>query len=155
MTVGETPVTMVGTVISDVTLKRVGENANPLATFQLRATERKYDREKGAWLDHRQFSIRVKCWRKLASAAHAALRRGDPVIVMGKLFVSEFSGANGQVRSVPEVEAWAVGPNLVLSRAAADREQRGGGAAPQAWHSPESAHESQESQEVGAPLAVA
>lgn len=121
MTVGETPVTVVGTVISEVALKRVGENEHELATFLLRASERKYDKEKSGWYDHRSFSIRVKCWRKLAATVHDVLRRGDPVIVSGRLFVSDFETSDGQSRSVPEIEAWAIGPNLMLCKAAVER----------------------------------
>jgi single-strand DNA-binding protein len=124
MTVGETQVTVLGTVVTDVTLKRVGDNDHELATFLVRAAERKYDREKAAWYDHRHFSIRVKCWRKLAATAHAVLRRGDPVIVAGRLFVSDFETSDGQPRSMPEIDAWAVGPNLMLCKAIVDRARR-------------------------------
>lgn len=124
MAIGETQVTVLGTVITDVTLKRVGENDHDLATFLVRAAERKYDREKAVWHDHRQFSIRVKCWRRLAAMTHAVLRRGDPVIVSGRFFVSDYENADGKPRSMPEIEAWAVGPNLMLCKATVDRTRR-------------------------------
>lgn len=135
MTIGETPVTVLGTVISDVTLKRVGENGHELTTFLLRASERKYDRQKAGWHDHRHFSIRVKCWRKLAVMTQAVLRRGDPVIVAGRLFVADFENSDGQPRCVPEVEAWAVGPNLTLCKAVVqrDRSESGGSTAEDTW----------------------
>ncbi|GLY67126.1 single-stranded DNA-binding protein [Amycolatopsis taiwanensis] len=139
MTVGETPVTVVGTVVSEVALKRVGENEHELATFLLRASERKYDKEKSGWYDHRVFSIRVKCWRKLAATVHDVLRRGDPVIVAGRLFVSDFETSDGQARSVPEIEAWAVGPNLMLCKATVERERAEPGRSPATettWHPP-------------------
>ena len=123
MTVGETPVTVMGTVVSEVALKRVGENEHELATFFLRARERKYDKEKSGWYDHRAFSIRVKCWRKLAATVHDVLHRGDPVIVAGRLFISDFETSDGQPRSVPEIEAWAVGPNLMLCKATVERDR--------------------------------
>ena len=81
MAIGETPITVLGTVISDVTLKRVGSNENALATFLIRSTERKWDKEKGTWADHRHFTVRVKCWRKLAVTVASTLTKGDPVIV--------------------------------------------------------------------------
>ncbi|HET6502842.1 MAG TPA: single-stranded DNA-binding protein [Amycolatopsis sp.] len=137
MTIGETPVTVLGTVISEVTLKRVGEHGHELTAFLVRANERKFDKQRGEWQDHRHFSIRVKCWRKLAVTAQAVLRRGDPVIVTGRLFVAEFETSEGQSRLVPEVEAWAVGPNLMLCTATVERaehaEPAGGG--PPGWHS--------------------
>jgi single-strand DNA-binding protein len=155
--VGETPVTVLGTVISDVTVKRVGENEHELATFLLRASERKFDREKAGWYDHRHFSIRVKCWRKLAVSAHAVLRKGDPVIVTGRLFISDFETAEGQPRSVPEVEAWAIGPNLLLCKASIERDQSGGpGESPaqDTWRA--SLQEQRNPQvEAGEPMAVA
>lgn len=122
MTVGETRVTVVGTVISEVTVKRVGEHEHELTTFLLRTSERKYDREKSTWYDYRHFAIRVKCWRKLAATVAGVLRRGDPVIVSGRLFVSDFETPDGQSRSMPEIEAWAIGPNLAFCRAAIERE---------------------------------
>src|SRR6187399_2996443 len=105
MAVGETQVTVVGTVISEVTLKRVGESEHELATFLVRTTARKYDRQKAVWYDHRCFSIRVKCWRRLAVMVQAVLRRGDPVIVTGPLFVPDFETTDGQSRFAPEIEA--------------------------------------------------
>src|SRR2546430_14433026 len=104
MAIGETPITVLGKVISDVTLKRVGSNDNALATFLIRSTERKWDKEKGTWADHRHFTVRVKCWRKLAVTVASTLTKGDPVIVAGRLFAGEVEGAESQARGLPEVD---------------------------------------------------
>ena len=139
MAIGETPITVLGTVISDVTLKRVGSNENALATFLIRSTERKWDKEKGTWADHRHFTVRVKCWRKLAVTVASTLTKGDPVIVAGRLFAGEVEGAEGQARGLPEVDAWAVGPNLTLCKVLMPRPGPAAEASPKSREAPAAA----------------
>lgn len=113
MAIGETPVTLVGTVLSDVQCIRAGAQRQELATFWLRSDERRYDKGKGEWVEGRHLSIRVKCWRRLAQGVTSAIRKGDPVIVSGRLYSNDH-GEREQPRAVPEVEALAVGLNLAL-----------------------------------------
>jgi single-strand DNA-binding protein len=122
MAVGETLVTMTGTVLSEVDFKRTGDQGHELATFLLRSNERRFDKAKGDWVDGRHFTVRVKCWRRLASGVRSAVRKGDPVIVNGRLYSNDFS--DRQSRAVPEVEAVAVGPNLALCVAPVQRGKR-------------------------------
>jgi single-strand DNA-binding protein len=110
MAIGETLVTVVGNICSDPLRRSVAEG-HELLTFWLRSNERRFDKETGQWVDGRFLGVRVTCWRQLAGSVHESVGKGDPVIVTGRLRTNEYE-ADGQVRSVPELEALAVGPNL-------------------------------------------
>ncbi|OZM71589.1 single-stranded DNA-binding protein [Amycolatopsis antarctica] len=127
MAVGETTLTMVGNVCSDLTRRAVGEGVE-VVSFWLRSNERRFDKDAGTWGDGRHFAVRVTCWRTLAAGAFASLSKGDPVIVNGRLHTSEYD-AGGQVRSMPELEAVALGPNLQWSTATVRRNGRKAAAA--------------------------
>lgn len=108
MAVGETTVTMVGTVISELSRRTVAKGV-PITSFWLRSTERRRDRESGTWVDGRQLAVKVSCWRNLAESVHGSLGKGDPVIVSGRMYTVD---VDGRGRSALELEAFAVGPNL-------------------------------------------
>ncbi|GAB3505035.1 single-stranded DNA-binding protein [Amycolatopsis cihanbeyliensis] len=112
MAVGETLVTVVGHVCGDLSHRVVG-NGSELASFWLRSNERRMDKETGDWVDGRHFAVKVLCWRKLAAPVYASLSKGDPVIVNGRLRTSRWQAGDGQTRSMPQLDALAVGPNLL------------------------------------------
>lgn len=124
MAVGETPVTLIGTVYTELESRRVGEHH--LVSFWLRSKERRFDKDRNAWVDGRHFTVRVKCWRRLAMAVLTSLRKGDPVIVNGRLYTSSYD-ESGETRAIPEVEALAVGPNLMRCVASVQRPRPGPG----------------------------
>ncbi len=57
----------------------------------------------------------MTCWRALADNVARSLVKGDPVIVRGRLYTRQFEH-EGQRRMSIELEATAVGPNLVLGQ---------------------------------------
>ncbi|QWF83453.1 Single-stranded DNA-binding protein [Amycolatopsis sp. CA-230715] len=122
MAVGETPITVVGNVLSELT-RRTVPSGHEVVSFWLRSNERRYDKETNDWVDGRQLTVKVTCWRKLAIGAFASIGKGDPVVVTGRLSTSEYA-ADGQTRSIPEVEASAVGPNLARCTATVRRNSR-------------------------------
>jgi single-strand DNA-binding protein len=121
MAVGETTVTMVGTVASE--LMRRTTKGHDVVSFWLKSSERRRDKESGEWVEGRHLSVRVTCWRKLAESVLTSLNKGDPVIVTGRMYTGE-EESGGQPRAVPELEASAVGPNLNLCTAALQRTRR-------------------------------
>ncbi|MFC4000254.1 single-stranded DNA-binding protein [Prauserella oleivorans] len=123
MAIGETVLTVVGNVSSDLS-RRTTASGDEVVGFWLRSNERRYDRETGQWRDGRSLAVRVTCWRRLAGTVGASLTKGDPVIVTGRLYSSEYV-ADGQPRSVPELEALAIGPNLAWCTATVRRGTRG------------------------------
>ncbi|NKQ56802.1 single-stranded DNA-binding protein [Amycolatopsis sp. K13G38] len=132
MAAGETPVTLIGTVCSELEVRRVGERGHEMVSFWLRSNERRYDKARERWVDGRHFRVRVRCWRRLAAGVRVSVRKGDPVIVNGRLYMSGREQGR-EARAVPEVEALAVGPNLLrcvapAQRAGVDEPGRGGDA---------------------------
>jgi single-strand DNA-binding protein len=75
-------------------------------------TPRRQDRVTGEWADGNTSYVTVICWRKLASNAGVCLRKGDPVVVKGRLSVREFDDRQGARRTSVEVEATSVGHDL-------------------------------------------
>ncbi|MGC7093999.1 single-stranded DNA-binding protein [Amycolatopsis lurida] len=122
MAVGETPVTLVGTVLSELSTRKVGDGEHHVVTFWVRSNERRRDKETAEWVDGKQLTARVTCWRRLAETVGESLVKGDPVIVSGKLYTREYN-QDGQSRSLLELEAYAIGPNL--SRCGAVVRRRG------------------------------
>ena len=66
---------------------------------------RRKDQETGAWADSNTSYISVTCWRNLATNLKTCLRKGDPVILRGKLEVRPFIDKNEQQRTSVDVEA--------------------------------------------------
>jgi single-strand DNA-binding protein len=75
------------------------------------SNERRFDKEAGRWTDGDRLYLTVTCWRKLASNVLVSLGKGDPVMVTGRVYTRGFE-VEGQKRSVTELEATAVGPDL-------------------------------------------
>jgi len=107
----ETPVTVVGTLVSDARPRRVGPDGRLVLNFRIASNERRYDKASASWVDGDSLYLSVSCWRTLAENA-ACLVKGDPVIVSGRLRTREWTTEEGVRRSVVEMEASAVGPDL-------------------------------------------
>ena len=73
--------------------QRTPEQA-PVATIRVGSTPRKLNRETGEWQDGETSYYSVKCWRKLAENVHGSLRKGDMVIVRGKVYLFARSSLN-------------------------------------------------------------
>jgi single-strand DNA-binding protein len=62
--------------------------------------------------------INVSCWRGLGGNVFATLRKGDSVLVHGRLLYRSYDDKQGNRHNVHEIDAIALGPDL--SRCAAD-----------------------------------
>ncbi|MBB4925736.1 single-stranded DNA-binding protein [Kitasatospora kifunensis] len=106
----ETLVTMIGNVASAVSYGQTPAGV-PTANFRLAATERRYDRTRGEWVDGETNWVTVNAWRWLAANVVSSLGKGDPVVVSGRLRVKEWEDG-GKRRSVVEIDARVVGHDL-------------------------------------------
>ena len=104
-------VTLVGFVATEPKVRYVNSNI-PVANMRIGSTIRKIDRETGEWQDGETGFYSVTCWRNLASNAAVCLRKGQPVIVTGKLRVNRWENRAGEQRSEVVVDAEAIGFNL-------------------------------------------
>src|SRR3954452_22407039 len=81
------------------------------ARFRMASTERRFDVATDSWQDGESVFIQVTCWRRLAQNVGNSLDKGDRVFVSGRLrqWIAEKDGVR---RTVHEIEADAVGPDL-------------------------------------------
>jgi single-strand DNA-binding protein len=107
----EAHVILSGRVANDPQYRLVG-NDIPRLSMRVVWTTRRRDSATGAWTDGNTSGVNVTCWRKLAENLNVCLRKGDPVLVRGKLEVRPFVGRDGQPRTAVDVDAITVGPDL-------------------------------------------
>jgi single-strand DNA-binding protein len=124
--INETTVTVVGNLVDDPKL-RTTESGLDVAGFRIASTARRFDAQTGRHVDAGSLFLSVTCWRSLAGNVAQSLRKGDPVLVTGKLSTRTFE-KDGQSRSVVEMEAFAVGPDLARGTAVFRRTPRGAAA---------------------------
>jgi single-strand DNA-binding protein len=119
----ETPVTVVGTLVSDMRPRRVGPDGTLVLNFRVACNERRFDKTSESWVDGESLYLSVSCWRRLAENA-ASLVKGDPVIVKGKLRTREWTTEQGDRRSVVELEANSIGPDLARCAVTVRKQRR-------------------------------
>jgi single-strand DNA-binding protein len=106
----ETMVTLQGNVGGDVTLRQAGEQV--VASFRLACTPRRFHRKTGEWVDGETQWYTVNAWRNLGDHCSRSLRRGDPVVVQGRLTQRSYINKNQVEVTALEVEALLVGHDL-------------------------------------------
>jgi len=106
----ETLITLAGWLGNDVQLRQAGEV--PVASFRVATTPRRFQRKTGTWVDGDTQWYTVNAWRNLADHCSRSLRRGDPVVVQGRLSQRRYVNKdNVEVISL-EVDAVLVGHDL-------------------------------------------
>ena len=106
----ETLVTLQGWLGTDVTLRQAGET--PVASFRVACTPRRYQKKTDEWVDGATQWFSVNAWRALAEHCEQSLRRGDPVVVHGRLNAQVWSNSAGLEVTSYDVEAVVVGHDL-------------------------------------------
>ena len=104
--------------------RRVGDQE--VYKFRVASNSRRRTAE-GNWEPGNSLYVSVNCWGKLVKGVGASLGKGDPVIVVGYVYTSEYEDREGVRRSSLEVRATAVGPDLARSIATIDRPKLSGG----------------------------
>jgi single-strand DNA-binding protein len=75
-------------------------------------TPRRFDQATNEWRDGQTSFLTVYAYRRTAENAGACMRKGDPVIVHGRVTIREYEDQNGVRRSTMEVDASSVGHDL-------------------------------------------
>jgi single-strand DNA-binding protein len=105
----ETPITIVGNIVTKPDRKRVGDQE--LIKFRVASNSRRRTAD-GNWEPGNSLFVTVNCWGRLVTGVGAALGKGDPVVVVGYVYTSEYDDKDGNRRSSVEVRATSVGPDL-------------------------------------------
>jgi len=106
----DTLITLQGYVGGDVRLRVAGDSQ--VATFRVACTPRRYSAKEGGWVDGDTQWYSVNCWRSLGEHVDRSLRRGDPVVVHGRLSASRWTSTAGVEVTGFDVDAMFVGHDL-------------------------------------------
>ena len=108
----ETPLTVVGRIVTDLRRRRVADQE--VISFRVASNSRRRDAD-GNWEPGNSLYITVNCWGKLVTGVGAALGKGTAVIAVGQVYTSEYEDRDGVRRSSLEMRATSVGPDLSKS----------------------------------------
>ena len=106
----DTMVTLQGHVGGDVTLRSAAGTL--VAGFRVACTPRRFQRSTEEWVDGTTQWYSVSAWRTLGEHCHDSLRRGDPVIVHGRLQQRPYVNKSGVEVTALEIDAVLVGHDL-------------------------------------------
>jgi single-strand DNA-binding protein len=107
-------VTLTGYVTAEPKMWHTARTQTPVAKVRVGSTPRRLDRQTGEWQDGETSYYTVKCWRKLAENVTGCLRKGDMVIVRGKVRTRTWVDDQQRTRSEVEIEADSVGHDLAF-----------------------------------------
>ena len=114
-----------GNLVADPEL-RFTPNGSAAANFRVASNERTLDRDTNEWKDGVTTYLTVNVWRGLAENVSETLKKGDQVVVIGRLKQREFETRDREKRTVYEVEADAVGVSLAYATATITKSSRQG-----------------------------
>jgi single-strand DNA-binding protein len=106
---------------------RKTHNGYSYTSLRVGYTPRRMDRDSGEWSDGGTSFVTVFCWRGLAENVAMCVRKGDPVLVKGKLQVRPYTDKAGASRVAVEVEASSIGHDLTRGVAMFQRALRPAG----------------------------
>jgi single-strand DNA-binding protein len=119
---GELIIPVVGN-ISEYEMKFLTDGT-PVGRFAVASTPRIF--KDGEWRDGETSWVNVTVWRHLAEHCADTLTKGMRVIVLGK-FAARTYEKDGEKRTVWELTAEAVGPELTFATAKVTKASKGGG----------------------------
>lgn len=133
-----TTVTLTGRLGADPEV-RFTKSGKPVTSFTM-VTSRKRKQQDGSWEESETTWYQVTCWDQMAENVAESLLKGDPVIVVGRLFMDSYEKPDGTRMQSLKVEAYAVGPDLKWGQARLKKAERKAVSAPadDPWSSPPS-----------------
>lgn len=108
---GETLITIVGNLVDNPEL-RYTPTGDAVTNFRVASTPRVYDRDTAEWSDGETLFLTCTVWRQYAENVAESLSRGNRVIVHGRLKQRSYENAEGEKRTVNEIDVEDVGPAL-------------------------------------------
>ncbi|QNN53423.1 single-stranded DNA-binding protein [Nocardioides mesophilus] len=104
----DTYVTLHGWVGSEVTFR----DPNGISVVNLRVASTPRLKKDGKWVDGETTWYSVTAWRSLADNVRGSVKKGDAVIVHGRLRTEVWTREDGQPSSTLQIEASLVGHDL-------------------------------------------
>ena len=103
-----------GFVTAEPKFWQTSPTQTPLAEIRLGHTPRRLNRTTGEWEDGETSYYTVKCWRRLAVNVKGSLRKGDMILVRGKVVMRTWVDDQQRNRTQMQVEADSVGHDLAF-----------------------------------------
>ena len=103
---GEAIVTVVGNLGSDAEFRKTPKGT-PVTSFNIANTPRKS--VNGEWVNGDTTWFRIFVWNYDAAGTATLLRKGDKVLVTGRLQISKYTTKDGEERQSLEINADTVG----------------------------------------------
>lgn len=112
-------ITLTGIIATDPRAL-VTQSGLSITSFRLASTQRRYDRVKGEWLDGETNWYTVTAFRQLAENVLGSLRKGQRVVVTGRLRIRSWESGDRSGMTV-EVDADAIGHDLTWGTSTFER----------------------------------
>ncbi|MER6913943.1 single-stranded DNA-binding protein [Streptomyces sp. NPDC000594] len=129
---GETTITLIGNLVDDPELRFTPSGAG-VAKFRVASTPRVFDKTTNEWKDGESLFLTCSVWRHVAENVAESLTKGMRVIVQGRLRQRSYETAEGDKRTVYELDVEEVGPSLRNATAKVAKVQRNGQAQQNGW----------------------
>ncbi|MCU7823858.1 single-stranded DNA-binding protein [Kitasatospora sp. DSM 101779] len=129
MSVGETPITVVGNLTEDPELRFTPQGI-AMARFTIASTPRTWDKTSGQWKDGTALFLRTTAWREIAEHAADTLTKGMRVVATGRLVQHNWQTPEGENRSMLGLDLDDIGPSLKFATAKVTKAQRTGAPGP-------------------------
>lgn len=105
-----TTVTLVGRLGGDPEI-RFTQLGKSIASFSM-VTSKSTKQPDGSWLESETTWYKVEAWEGLGENVVESLRKGDQVIVVGRLYMDTYTARDGAERQSLKVNAYSIGPDL-------------------------------------------
>jgi single-strand DNA-binding protein len=110
MTMNETYVTVCGNVVGDPVVRATRANV-PFVTFRVASNVRRVDFKTGDYIDAGTNFVNVTAFRALGVNLSNSLKKGEPVIVYGRMRINQWVKGEKSGTTV-EIDAYNVGHDL-------------------------------------------
>lgn len=107
-------ITVAGNLTADPEMRMTASEIS-FARIRIAVSRRILVADTGRWEDRQDGFFTVTCWRDMARHAHASLKKGDRVVVSGRLIRRQFevkTEEGTETRHVTEIEAEEIGASL-------------------------------------------
>jgi single-strand DNA-binding protein len=110
----ENTISLRGFVTAEPKFWQASPTQTPLAEIRLGHTPRRLNQATGEWEDGETSYYTIKCWRRLAVNVKGCLRKGDMILVRGKVVMRTWVDDQQRNRVQMQIEADAVGHDLAF-----------------------------------------
>jgi single-strand DNA-binding protein len=114
-------ITITGNIATDPEHKHTAGGVS-ITTFRVASGQRRYDRQSGGWVDAATNWYTVSTFRSLADHAFNSLRKGDRVLLTGRLRVRDWDTGAKKGTTV-EIDAEAIGHDLLWGNSRFEKER--------------------------------